>query len=60
MIPDDACAVLTGGTLFGSARCTEACTASVQRVRSVTVHASGAFGSVEVLTQAEAEQDGGS
>lgn len=60
VVPDDAYAVLTGGTVFGSVRCQEACTPNVERTRAVTVDAGGAFGSVEVLTTTEADQDGGS
>lgn len=58
IVPDNARVTTTGSMIFGSTNCHAACsTAGTGPL--ITVHATGAFGSVQVLTQAEAQQDDG-
>lgn len=52
VVPDDARVVVGGMVVFGSVDCDAACSGT--GVHEITVDASGAFGSVDVLTQSEA------
>jgi hypothetical protein len=54
VVPDDANVSPRGVMVFGSTRCDAACYGG--GTRSVTVAASGAFGSVEVVRQAERDR----
>lgn len=56
VVPDDVRARSTGTVLFGSVDCEQACRPD-PNLREVVVDANGAFGSVEVRTQTEANQD---
>ncbi len=56
IVPDNARVTTTGGMIFGSSECDVACT-TTGTGPLITVHATGAFGSVQVLTQTEAQQD---
>lgn len=55
VVPDDARVVLDGTMVFGSVDCDAACSGT--GTRTVTVDASGAFGSVDVRTASEAAAD---
>lgn len=56
IVPDDARVSTTGSMVFGSTECQAACS-TTGTGPLITVHATGAFGSVEVLTQTENSQD---
>lgn len=55
VVPEDARVVIEGSTVFASVECEAACTGP--GTREVVVDVSGAFGSVDVLTVAEAAAD---
>ncbi|OLL74054.1 hypothetical protein Ae168Ps1_2437 [Pseudonocardia sp. Ae168_Ps1] len=57
VVPDGVRADVSGFTVFGSTECPTAC--AVPAPRTVTVDASGAFTSIEILTPAEAAADPG-
>lgn len=52
VVPDDSRVVVGGMTVFGSVECVAACAGTGPR--EIVVDVSGAFGSVDVLTQSEA------
>jgi len=55
VVPDDVRVVSTGTMVFGNLECNDACSRTEGRV--VEVHSLGAFGSIEILTQAEERQE---
>lgn len=55
VVPDDVRARVTGTMVFGSSECGEACSRTEGQV--LEVDGTGAFGSIEVLTQAEADAE---
>ncbi|MEO6880141.1 MAG: DUF1707 domain-containing protein [Mycobacteriaceae bacterium] len=56
IVPDNARVATTGSMVFGSTECQAACS-TTGTGPLITVHATGAFGSVQVITQTEAQQD---
>jgi hypothetical protein len=58
VVPDGARVTTEGGMIFGSITCNDACNPSRTGGPAITVKGAGAFGSVQVLTEAEAKAYG--